>query len=786
MEGVLDDEALAGPHAARVTVGPLRVAQPVLRTDWNSFVDLLAFECQIWGGANTPVVPVDSNGAITLAYRTELSGGDFHGLEGLTHGDLGTIDLDEDAAISFNERRATWGRQFAPALLRYRKQRKYAPLTVTILEEDDPWQGVYLACLGTLPDSPDSKLLEDGGLRPELRFDDFVRLHRPRVTGSLSDLLDRFHPEHPELTPRRLSMYRLPYGSDTPMPFFNEPQGVLPRMTAQRELAGPRVVVLCSPHSVEDHALLWNLRAAYGDEGPLPIGIPSGADVKNDLAALIGHPQLQRYGRTLPLLVTSASLSREQVAECVQGIAGFTAVGDTSEVVTFGPSAGWTEEISLAWHEGAARINPIRPEDHPKILQHPAFNRYVRLGVGVDVLDQPAPRGPGMRFDAVNWQVYGGAAHRWNSGTRVGGVDLFWPSKLVFAKAIAARRHIELRESEPGRAARVVLEGMASIYDLTLLAHAPLLQLLEEKAATEGITHYQKKLRELDREVDLSAEVAASAESLPQIHFGELKKVFGGSTDATKYWIGWAERAGLLIRGFSLQCESCGAKQWLPMEAFAPPIICRGCAKVMVAPFGTRESVQFTFKLSERLRRLYQHNGIGSLLALRYFHHVLASSLIGLHPGIECRVKGEVVGEADLLILTREGQLIPVELKSSYAGVTGDQVRKLTKLSDLLAAPWAALAVLQSGSEAPSDYVSLEVRAGVSGFHRLTLAADALLSPMPVWSLGSDPFAWQTLSHDEWQERQRDFVDGLARRYRDEAPGWLEFSMTRRKGSGVV
>ncbi|AEF43064.1 hypothetical protein [Hoyosella subflava] len=134
------------------------------------------------------------------------------------------------------------------------------------LPDNDPWQDIYAACLGLLPESPDTDVLGAGYLPLDLRFEDFVTVNRVEAQCSLEDLLSRLNAAD-RLTPRELSMIHLAYGSRGSSAIRSETKA-MPDPAFAKFDAGPNVVVVCSPNSVDDLALLWNLRGAHGDFRP--------------------------------------------------------------------------------------------------------------------------------------------------------------------------------------------------------------------------------------------------------------------------------------------------------------------------------------------------------------------------------------------------------------------------------------------------------------------------------------------------------------------------------------
>ena len=46
----------------------------------------------------------------------------------------------------------------------------------------------------------------------------------------------------------------------------------------------------------------------------------------------------------------------------------------------------------------------------------------------------------------------------------------------------------------------------------------------------------------------------------------------------------------------------------------------------MDTPFGDRPLINFKYRLSERLRRVYEHDAVGHLLTMRYFKSIFGSA----------------------------------------------------------------------------------------------------------------------------------------------------------------
>lgn len=785
MRSLLDEEALQGPSAVRISYRPQRLGLPVPVGSPTAFVDAARQECQVWAGATTAIIPASTDGRVPSLYSDTLAGSTVDAVVGFEHDDMCDVHA---AQIRWPVEAHTMGRQLAVAMLNYQEQGEYLPLQVVELDPDDPWRGVYAACLGLLPDRPDPKLLNDGALLPSLTFEDFLRVERVSVSGSLEDLLTRLSNTR-IMTPRRLSTIHLAYGSGGSTG-FRVADRVLPDPDFARRDAGPNVVVVCS--GVEDHILLWNLRAAWGDTRAVPIGIPAAMLTPESIAKLVGHETLSRNGFAhRQLYVTSVSQDTTKLAEMIgETLTASVDVAPPERLLTFGPAAGWTRDEVLIWNDGESKFVALPPDSHRDVFTDYGLSPYVCMYVDIEVRDQPFPTADDVRIDALNYAFYAGSATRWGSArTRSEALQVVWPTRMTTARALAAARGLGLRESAPGRISRTALLGLVDLYEIGHLAHAPLLALLEELAGSVGVNWAKRRLAD---HADLGNATAPSADTLMECSFDKFKRALGNNTAATKAWLLWAERAGLIVKGFPLTCPTCGAKQWTPVVAFSPPIICRGCAGKMDTPFGDEPQVHFKYRLSERLRRVYEQDAIGHLLTLRYFYSLLGGSgngrTIGVHPGMEVLRSGQTdpVGEADVLILMRDGAFVPVEVKRSMQGFRGRDVEKLDSLVAALGAPWSAVVACQYGMDGDPGFAGIERRDSEGVRSRVILSYDALLDPHPVWALGSDPFEWAPLSIEEIQKRESEFVDRLTSFDPNHRIDWFAEEMLRRPRGGAA
>ena len=88
MRALLDDECLNGPEV-HVSFRPERVAIPVAAGTLNEAVAAIESECQVWGGAATPLIPVSPEGMVVDAYARILPGAAIDHVVGLDRRALG-------------------------------------------------------------------------------------------------------------------------------------------------------------------------------------------------------------------------------------------------------------------------------------------------------------------------------------------------------------------------------------------------------------------------------------------------------------------------------------------------------------------------------------------------------------------------------------------------------------------------------------------------------------------------------------------------------------------------
>lgn len=765
--GLIGNGLLHGQHEITTLLRPERLARPVAVTDMSGALAEVERLCQTWGGAGHPLLPV-KDGRVPSPYWPLLGTEQVDAVAGLQ-------DVTVELPWRVDAKRHAW--DFPVLMIASREPKdRYLPVQVVELSSDDPWHPIYAAVLGSWPEAPDPVLSEFAFMREDLRFDDIVPVQRVHAVGSLDDLLGRLS-DRSVRTPRQTSNTYMAAGMQPDASFMGLSERVLPEPTAARRAAGPNIIVAVSPGSVEDLALLWNLRGAHGDNRALPIGVPADQIDAEILGELQEPGRATMFGwRGGKCHLTSTSVPLPSLTALAAQSPTVVAVG-YDEVLTFGLAPGRTSHHVTWWEAGRTRIAPLSDADRDVLSPTAGHTRQPRLLLDVTVAGHRIPADGTMRGSEYFARFQAGAAQVAvpDSRQQHGTVEVAWPATWTCLAAVAHTRGLAVSESEPGVAAATLIRALGSVHMIALLQHRPLIDLLYRMAERSGMAWRKNKLNEELRSLRKQAaerHVIEAAEALqdeaPAIApAGEGRDVpFGdfigalGSEPAAKHWVAWAERRHLLVRGAQVVCPDCRAKSWLPMGALPPPITCPGCGRQIDQPYGPRE-LQFTYRLGEPIRRVLETDSLGHILALRWFHELYRpGTLVGAHPGVTFTdpSTGKDIGEADVLLLFPNGDLVPVEVKRRVAGIAG-AAAKMDTLADALASPFDVLAVTQPARDCQA---MTDLGRRMPERPRLLLTDDQLLAQDVIWALGSDPFAWEPLPADKAAERERDFSRWLA------------------------
>lgn len=542
-----------------------------------------------------------------------------------------------------------------------------------------------------------------------------------------------------------------------------------------------------SPGSVDDLALLWNLRGAHGARSVMPIGIPAELVTPAMLRELTqpGRVALFGLGGGLPHLV-STSVPDAELEQLASASRTAKAVSYES-VLTFGPAAGRHRSHVALWEGGRTRIDPMSDSDR-EALRESFVVRAPQLVLDVKVDGYPLPTDQTMRGAEFYSRFQAGAAQV-NVPTlgRNETVQVQWPSSWTTLVAVAQTRGLDVEASEPGLAAATLIRSLGSIDAIHLLLHRPLITLLYRMAERSGMSWWKRRWTDVHRELveaggdPTTLDRAASALGRDDpavapagegraVGFQEFVTALGGDSAAT-HWVTWAERRHLLVRGANVTCPDCKTKSWLPLAALPPPVACPGCGREVDHPYEPR-ALTFTYRLGEPLRRVLETDSLGHVLALRWFIELFDNALVGAHPGVNFLDPStkRTIGEADVLLLFSDGSLVPIEVKRRLAGADEGAAAVADELSDILNAPWDGFVVTEPARDIP-ELEAFEKR--LPDRPRIVLTDDHLHADHVFWAAGGNPFEWSPRPETEDRKRHQGFSKGLSERDPDAPWDWV-------------
>lgn len=781
LPGLLSDGLLEGQMEVSTLLRPERLARPVDATNESAAIEEIVRLCQVWGGSSQPLLPVQ-NRSISDPYRQALNTEQVDAVGGLQQ-----LDVDLPPRV---EGRRPWD---FPALLvaAHKRRERWRKIEVCDLALDDPWRPIYASVLGLLPASPDTDFNSFHFLLESLEVDQVVPVQRTTATGSLTDLVGRLE-NREMLTPRQFANAYMASGMQPDTSFFGESRAVLPNPRAARRAAGPNLIVVVSPGSVEDICLLWNLRGAHGDSRVLPIGLPADAVTAESLRMLQEPGRATMFGLgggSCHLVSSSVSApDLESMAALVPSIVATP----VERILTFGPAPGRPRSHLAVWEGGRTRLNPLSDADREVLGEAFGTTREPQLLLDVRVDGSPLPADPTMRglphwarFQAGEAQVAVSRLQRQET------LRVTWPTSWTCLAAVAQTKGFDVRESQPGIAAATLIRALGGVTQARWLGHHGLVALLYEMAERSGMSWWKKRWSDVHRQLkdegvdaealeraavalgrdDLAIAPAGEGRAVP---FDRFATALGNNT-AAKCWVAWAERRHLLVRGASIECPACRSSAWLPMAAVPPPVACAGCGREILHPYGPRD-LRFTYRLGEALRRVLETDSLGHVLALRWFHELFErGGLVGAHPGVEFVDPNtqEVTSEADVILLFADGTLVPVEVKRRAAGFDEKALAGLDRAATALGSPWAAIAITQPARECESVR---QFERRLPSQPRLLVTTDQMFQDHVIWSMGGDPFSWKPQEPEDDKSRDEKFASFLRQHDPDEK--WDEVSET--------
>jgi len=106
------------------------------------------------------------------------------------------------------------------------------------------------------------------------------------------------------------------------------------------------------------------------------------------------------------------------------------------------------------------------------------------------------------------------------------------------------------------------------------------------------------------------------------------------------------------------------------------------------------------------------------------------ATLYGAYPGVEILDGDKLIGEADVLLVLSDGNIVPGECKQRGAGLNENEIRKLDLLSERLGAPWNFLATADWAQDCPQLWPQSVSRDEDNW--RIALTAEQLFDPFPT------------------------------------------------------
>lgn len=128
--------------------------------------------------------------------------------------------------------------------------------------------------------------------------------------------------------------------------------------------------------------------------------------------------------------------------------------------------------------------------------------------------------------------------------------------------------------------------------------------------------------------------------------------------------------------------------------------------------------------------------------------------VFGAYPGVEFRRDGVLVGEADVALVLRSGDLVVGECKRSGEGLNNVELAKLENVACAAGAPWSFVATAAMPESCPPIWQYAE--RVLPDAPRFSLSGEHLLEPFPMSVVGANAFAWREPTPDDerWKARE--------------------------------
>ena len=692
---LLTGEALNGDTVIHRQLRPAGCAIAVNRNDFESATGAIIGLCNSWCGGAMPLVPVVPQAPIDSRWRRILL---QSSIDGIAKTDL----LDEDERRRYRD---VDGGDYRQLLLRVLVDLNGAKPTVQTCRGvpfDHPWYLAYLSYFGDLPTEPD-QMNWWNELPRDLTYQDVAEIHgittdigaagmcalvRARAAVSAVDLTySKLGVGLPAATNRGLFPERSRFDWDDDR-------------TSRRY--GPNILVVYQPDSVEDLALIWNLRARFAHPNGLPLAIPLTDTIEQDLATLTRSGMEHRFGGGHNVALTSFSVGPDDLEPIAKP--------DRFDVVDpwnlLGPIGGYCVPSTETAHftAGSATIPCFTAADIEALgLSFLGRHQGTWMQLKTTVADNPLPLSRTMRRPFYYGELKYLDGPITKGGTLNQTYAITQPAGMEVLAALATDANLTATESSPGRAAEQIIRSAEN--NLSMLAAAGVVDAIGELTRGRHVSLVKRRLNDFLDQTDLDEsadryqvlldrlDAAAGVQDVEEaryLTFNQLKVLLCTSQIGAQRWLRWATASGLVLRGVEAKCDHCGHKQWRPLVEVIPTLICHGCGKPIDNPHGFNH-IEYRYRASESLLRAMSHDVLPSILSIRYIASVLGGrtgTVFGAYPGIELRHIGSarVEAEVDVLVILRTGGFILGECKTSARGLTSGELDKLWEAADQIGA----------------------------------------------------------------------------------------------------
>jgi hypothetical protein len=444
----------------------------------------------------------------------------------------------------------------------------------------DPWSLAYTVVWGRLPLELDRRKLRWDGLREDLAYSDVVPLDSsPPEDPGAADLLASLR-NRSVITAANFSCVRLACASASVGSQFERVQPAFPSRFHRARECGPNIVVVYEPGSVADLCLLWHLRAVHG----LPDGFPLAVPVTADVSAALSHWWRERamlsWGlRSTTGYLVSTSVEIDKLTRLAELSGQQWSAAPWEEVLQPSRGCGVSSAEVVVFQHGRAVLPGRNPAEESTVGR----SILAELGTSLELIVTPlgSDLPPSQKLARADI----GTRYRGGGVLQIGGtldtVMLEWPTGLTVLDAVMRDRDLRGEPSEQGRLAETLLRRTEELGGLGPLLHAGCQELLAKLGERHGMSWFKRTLRAvLDIEADTDASTVArlaqveervramagapSDEEQTDITFEDVRRVLRDKV-AAEAWLGWADQAGLVLRGTQVQCRRCASRSWRPL-----------------------------------------------------------------------------------------------------------------------------------------------------------------------------------------------------------------------------